>query len=146
MATCCTLASMARALNPTEPLASAARWVRRPSADLRAVTGRVGPGIEPAAGLLFLCPGTQPLGCSSIVYAAAELGNRQSFMKAERRHARAAFFMGLARPSYWVGRALGRIRLWKEDEASYKAAVQGAAHSRTHGVAPRGGSGGPTSP
>jgi hypothetical protein len=92
-------------------------------------TGKEAVASKPAAGLLFLCPGTQPLGCLSIVYAAAaELGNRQSFMKAERSHARAAFFMGSARPCYWVGRDLGRIRLWKEDEASDKAAIQGADH------------------
>ena len=42
---------------------------------------------------------TKPLRCSSIVYAAAEPGNRQSFMKAARSHARAAFFMEVgARP------------------------------------------------
>src|ERR1700737_4771076 len=32
---------------------------------------------DPPAGLFFLCPSTKPLRCSSIVYAAAEPGNRQ---------------------------------------------------------------------
>jgi hypothetical protein len=55
--------------------------------------------------LFFLCRSTKPLRCSSIVYAAAEPGSRQSFTKAAGSHARAAFFMGVgARPcliGYW---------------------------------------------
>jgi hypothetical protein len=43
----------------------------------------------------FLFSSTKPLGYLSIGYAAAELGDRQSFMKAARSHARAAFFMAM---------------------------------------------------
>jgi hypothetical protein len=48
--------------------------------------------------LFFLCPSTKPLRCSSIVYAAAEPGSRQSFAKAARSHARAAFSMEVGAP------------------------------------------------
>ena len=48
--------------------------------------------------LFFLCPGTKPLRCSPIEYAAAEPGSRQSFTKAARSHARAAFLIEVGAP------------------------------------------------
>jgi hypothetical protein len=43
-------------------------------------------------------PITKPLRCSSVVDAAAEPGSRQSFAKAARSYARAAFFMEVGAP------------------------------------------------
>src|SRR6476661_3807793 len=49
---------------------------------------RLSPPVH--AGGFFLRQ-AEPLRCSPVMVAAAELGNRQSRMKAARRHARAAF-------------------------------------------------------
>ena len=58
------------------------------------------PASSGSSRLFFPCPSTKPLRCSSVVYAAAEPGSRQSFTKAARSRARAAFLMAVgARPN-----------------------------------------------
>jgi hypothetical protein len=51
--------------------------------------------------LFFLGPSAKPLRCSSIIYAAAEPGSRQSFTKAARSYARAAFLWKSVRVALW---------------------------------------------
>src|ERR1700730_2972239 len=81
--------------------------------------------LAPIGGshLFFLCPSKKPLRCKSIVYAAAELGNRRSVTKSARSHARAAFFIGIrnrrvsfSKLKYWqvIWRQPG---IWKADVA-----------------------------
>jgi hypothetical protein len=78
--------------------------------------------------LFFLCPSTQPLRCTSIVYAAAEPGSWQSFVKAARSYARAAFLLTpvlLVRISMLKNYSK-TTQSWKADEVRDQAAVQGA--------------------
>jgi hypothetical protein len=49
------------------------------------------------AAFFFPCLSTKLLRCSPIVYVAAEPGSRQSFTKAARSDARAAFFWNCSR-------------------------------------------------
>jgi hypothetical protein len=59
----------------------------------RSFEGLIIHATKPAGYARLFLRQSEPLRCSPVMMAAAELGNRQSHMKAARSHARAAFLL-----------------------------------------------------